>query len=370
MGFKDLTSKINRQWLLKSRPEGMISQDQFQSTEVKVPELNQGEVLAKVLFLSFDPTQRAWMSMDTYIPAVNLGEPMRAGGIAQVVESRHSKFKPGDLVNSFCGWQDFVVFRPDQPEFVPVTRIPGHLDPKLILALSLTGLTAYFGLLEIGRPKQGDIVLISGAAGATGSVAGQIARLKGCKVIGIAGGESKCKWLKNTAKFDFAIDYKSQNIAEELDRICPEGIDVYFDNVGGSITDEVLLRINQKARIVLCGAISQYNQEVHDIYGLKNYLSLIINRGSAEGFIILDYLDRALEGLLKLISWVESGDVVQEIDLQHGFENIPATLLRLFNGDNVGKQILQLAEPPLPVRSPLLEPTIFKIMQKINMLRR
>ena len=359
----------NMQWLLKSRPAGMISPDQFELTESEVPVLKEGEVLAKVLLLSFDPTQRAWMSMDTYIPAVNLGEPMRAGGIAQVIESRNSKFKPGDLVNSFCGWQEYVVFQPDNPKFVPVTRIPGHLDPKLILALSLTGLTAYFGMLEIGCPKRGETVLISGAAGATGSVAGQIAKLKGCKVVGIAGGEKKCKWLKEIAKFDFAIDYKNQEIAQELDRVCPEGVDVYFDNVGGPITDEVLLRINQKARVVLCGAISQYNQKVEEMYGLQNYLSLVINRGRAEGFIILDYLDRALEGLLKLTSWVESGNLIQEIDLQYGFENIPSTLLRIFNGDNVGKQILQLAEPPLPIRTNPAEQLIFSIMQKLSGLR-
>ena len=361
-----MSKNVNRQWLLKSRPEGMISIDQFELVETPMPEIKNGQVLAKVLLLSFDPTQRAWMSMDTYIPAVNLGEPMRAGGIAQIIESQHPKFKAGDMVNSFCGWQEYVVFEPDKTEFVPVTRVPGHLDSKLVLALSLTGLTAYFGLLEVGRPRRGDTVLISGAAGATGSIAGQIAKLKGCKVVGIAGGEKKCQWLESVAKFDATIDYKKDDVKTELTRICPEGIDVYFDNVGGPITDEVLLHINEKARVVLCGAISQYNQKIDEIYGLRNYLALIIKRSNAEGFIILDYLDRALEGLLKLTLWVEKGSVKQEIDLQHGFENIPSTLLRIFNGDNVGKQLLQLSEPVLPVRSNPVEKIIFKLLQKIR----
>jgi len=360
---------VNRQWLLTARPDGMVASDQFEQREIAIPSLERGQILGKVLLLSFDPTQRAWMSMDTYIPAAKLGEPMRAGGIAQIIESRHPQFKPGDIVNSFCGWQEYVVFEPDKPEFVPVTRIPGHLDPTLVLALSLTGLTAYFGLLEIGKPKRGETVLISGAAGATGSIAGQIAKLKGCRVVGIAGGERKREWLLKKANFDAAIDYKSQDVGEELARICPEGIDVYFDNVGGSITDEVLLQIKQNARIVLCGAISQYNNEGHEFYGLKNYLSLIINRANAEGFIILDYLDRAVEGLLKLTYWVEKGSIVQEIDLQHGFDNIPSTLKRIFTGDNLGKQVLKLSDPPLPVRSKHTEKIVFKFLQYLSKFR-
>ena len=310
------------------------------------------------------------MSMDTYIPAVELGDPMRAGGIAQVIESRHSKYKPGDLVNSFCGWQEYVVFEPDNVEFVPVTRIPGHLDPALVLALSLTGLTAYFGLLDVGRPKKGETVLVSGAAGATGSVAGQIAKIKGCRVVGIAGGKHKCEWLLKKGKFDAAIDYKTEGINDRLRELCPRGIDVYFDNVGGPITDQVLLHLAQNARVVLCGAISQYNNKEGDIYGLKNYLSLIINRGNAQGFIVLDYLDRALAGLVKLTKWVDEGKIVQEIDMQSGFENIPSTLIRIFNGDNLGKQILKVVDAPLPVRNSTIEASVFKILQYFGTFKR
>ena len=255
--------------------------------------------------------------------------------------------------------------------FVPPTKLPGHLDPALMLALSLTGLTAYFGLLEIGRPTPGETVLVSGAAGATGSVVGQIAKLKSCRVIGIAGGAEKCAWLTNEGNFDAAIDYKNDDIAAKLNVLCPNGVDVYFDNVGGPITDEVLLHLSQNARIVLCGAISQYNvANEADIYGLKNYLSLIINRGTAQGFIILDYLDRALEGILCLTKWVEDGSVKQEIDMQEGFENIPATLTRIFTGENRGKQLLKVCEPPLPVRTNAIERFMFNMLRRFTVWRK
>lgn len=360
----------NRQWLLRARPQGMVTPDLFELNEVAVPPLADGQVLAKVLYLSFDPTQRAWMAMETYMPIIDLGEPMRAGGIVQVVESKHSKFKPGDIVNYLCGWQEYVVFEPDRPGLVPATKLPAHLDPALLLALSLTGLTAYFGLLDVGRPKRGDTVLVSGAAGATGSIVGQIAKLKGCRVVGIAGGAEKCSWLLNTGKFDAAIDYKNDNIAARLTELCPDGVNVYFDNVGGPITDEVLLHIAQNARVVLCGAISQYNAVEDETYGLKNYLSLIINRGTAQGFIILDYLDRALEGLLCLTKWVEDGSVVQEIDMQSGFENIPQTLSRIFTGDNLGKQLLKVSEPPLPLRTNAMEKSVFGLLRAITVWRK
>ena len=364
-----MSSEINKQWLLKERPVDVVNAEQFELVESSIPSIGQGQILAKVLLLSFDPTQRAWMGGDTYIPAVKIGEVMRAGGIAQVIESKHPKFKPGDLVNSFCGWQEYVVFSPDKFEFVPVTRIPGHLDPALVLTLSLTGLTAYFGLLDVGKPIAGETVVVSGAAGATGSIVGQIAKIKGCKVIGIAGGAEKCNWLLEKAKFDASIDYKNDNLGQELARLCPEGVDIYFDNVGGPISDEVLMHINQKARVVLCGAISQYNEEPNNMYGMKNYFSLIINRGKAEGFIILDYLDRAVEGLTKLVSWIEQDKILQEIDVQHGFDNIPITLQRIFNGDNLGKQILQVAEPPLPINENIIDKLGFKMMQLMNAIK-
>ena len=365
-----MTEQTNRQWLLRERPEGMVTPELFELNEVPVPTLSDGQVLAKTLYLSFDPTQRAWMAMETYMPIIELGEVMRAGGIAQVVESKHPKFKLGDIVNYLTGWQEYVVFEPDKPSAVPATKLPGHLDPALMLALSLTGLTAYFGLLEIGRPKVGDTVVVSGAAGATGSVVGQIAKLKGCRVIGIAGGADKCRWLTEQGKFDAAIDYKNDDIAAKLTELCPSGIDIYFDNVGGPITDEVLLHLALNARIVLCGAISQYNATESEIYGLKNYLSLIIQRGTAQGFIILDYLDRALEGILCLTKWVEDGAVIQEIDMQEGFDNIPATLSRIFTGENLGKQLLKVCDPPLPMRTNALERTVFNVIRSLTLMRK
>ena len=359
-----MSARKNQQWILTSRPAGMVSPAQFEKRVVDVPPLESGQVLAQTLYLSFDPTQRAWMAMETYMPIIELGEPMRAGGIAQVIESKHAKFKPGDLINTLCNWQEYLVFEPDHPGLVPATKLPAHLDPALLLALSLTGLTAYFGLLDIGRPQAGDTVLVSGAAGATGSVVGQIAKIKGCRVIGIAGGAQKCAWLTDKGHFDAAIDYKNDDIGARLTELCPRGVNVYFDNVGGPITDEVLLHIAQNARIVLCGAISQYNAEPADLYGLKNYLSLIINRGTAQGFIILDYLDRAVEALLCLHKWVEDCRITQEIDLREGFDNIPATLTRIFTGDNLGKQLLKLGDPPLPLNSGVAERIGFGLMSR------
>ena len=358
-----MSGETNRQWILKARPEGMVDASLFELRETPVAALERDQVLAKTMYLSFDPTQRMWMAMDTYMPMVPIGQPMRAGGIAQVIESKHPKYKPGDIVNGLCGWQEYVVFEPNQSDSVPPTKLPGHLDPAMTLALSVTGLTAYFGLLEIGKPKPGETVLVSGAAGATGSVVGQIAKLKGCRVIGIAGGPEKCAWLTDRAKFDAAIDYKHDNVEERIGALCPDGVNIYFDNVGGEILDAALLHLAMHARVVLCGAISQYNlADDADRYGIKNHMELVIQRGTAEGFIILDYIDRAIEGLLCLNKWVDEGKIVQEIDMQEGFDKIPATLERLFTGANLGKQLLKVGDAPLPVRTSAVEKLVMRLM--------
>jgi len=332
----------------------MLDSSIFELRESSIPTPTNGEVLAKMLYFSFDPTQRMWMAKDTYLPVVPLGEPMRAVGAAQVVESKHPKYKPGDLVNGIGSWQEYITFSPDQEESPP-TKVPGHLDPALTLALAGTGLTAYFGMLEIGKPKAGETVLVSGAAGATGSVAGQIAKLKGCRVVGIAGGPEKCAWLTEKAGFDASIDYKNDDVERRIGELCPDGVDIYFDNVGGEILDAALVNLAMHARVVLCGSISQYNVDEGERYGIKNHMELVLRRGRAEGFIILDYLDRAIEAILCLNKWVDEGKIVQEIDMQEGFEDIPATLARIFTGANLGKQLLKVSDPPLPLRTSEVE---------------
>jgi hypothetical protein len=285
---------------------------------------------------------RGWMEdRESYLPPVAIGEPMRASGVGQVVESRLDGFETGDFVYGLLGWQEYALCGPGiqkVPEGMSIT-LPLHL-------LGLTGLTAYFGMLDIGRPKAGETVVVSGAAGATGSIAGQIARIQGARVVGIAGGPQKCGWLTDEARFDAAIDYKSENVAERLHELCPDGIDVYFDNVGGDILDAVLAQLAMRARVVLCGGISRYNDEKPSP-GPANYMNLIIQRARMEGFIIIDYFPRFAEGAAELSGWLGEGQLAYAEDIQHGFENVPKTFLRLFSGANLGKQLIQIADPPI-----------------------
>ena len=269
---------------------------------------------------------------------------MRASSIGQVKESRHPDFAVGELVQTTGGWQDFVVATPNEGP-IGLTKVPDGVTPEMMLSvLGITGLTAYFGMLDLGTPKPGETVLVSGAAGATGSVAGQIARIKGCRVVGIAGGAAKCAWLKDEASFDAVIDYKQGNINDQIRATCPDKIDVYFDNVGGEILEAALNHINLRARVVMCGGISGYNA-TEPTPGPTNLMNLVTNRARMEGFIILDYLPRAAEAIADLLQWIGAGDLKYQIDLQHGFENIPSTLSRLFTGQNLGKQLLKIADP-------------------------
>jgi len=335
----------NRQWLLKKRPFGMVTRDNFEYGETPIPVPGDGEVLVRNLWLSFDPTQRGWMEdRESYVPPVKIGEVMRAGSIGQVMESKNPGFSRGDLVQTTGGWQDFLVTRPDQG-LMGLSKVPPGIPPEMMMSvLGVTGLTAYFGLLDLGAPKAGETVVVSGAAGATGSIAGQIARIKGCRVIGIAGGPDKCKWLKDVARFDGVIDYKSENVDARLAELCPKKIDVFFDNVGGDILEAALNHINMKARVVLCGGISAYNN-TEPAPGPRNLMNLVIMRARMEGFIVIDYMPKAMEAITELIGWVQSGQLVYQVDVQKGFENIPDTLNRLFTGKNLGKQLLQIAEP-------------------------
>jgi len=333
----------NRQWILNARPTGALTGTEFRWNEAPIPQPADGQVLVRNLWLSFDPTQRNWMVLDSYVPKIPLGEVMRAFGVGQVIQSRHPDFKPGELVQGGFGWQDYIAT--DGRGFGGMRKLPSGVPPNLALSLfGITGPTAYFGITDIGQVKAGETVVVSGAAGSTGSVAGQIAKIKGCRVIGTAGGKEKCDWLVEVAGFDGAIDYKSEDIGVRLSALCPNGIDVFFDNVGGIVLNEVLARINLKARIVLCGAISRYNDAVPPP-GPSNYFNLTPKRARMEGFIILDYGPRFPEAIEALGRWQREGRLVQKEDVAVGLENAPRTLMRLFTGENFGKQLLKIADP-------------------------
>ena len=330
----------NRQWLLARRPHGAIQDGDFNFVETDAPTPREGEVLVRNLMLSCDPTQRGWIAFDTYLPAVKIGEVVRSGGAGRIVASNNPDFPVGEIVSGLVGWQDYVAMNPKgHLNKMP----PGVLLELALSALGLTGITAYFGLIEVGRPVAGETVVVSGAAGATGSVVGQIAKIKGCRVIGIAGGADKCRWLTDEAGFDASIDYKSEDVQARLKDLCPKGIDIFFDNVGGAILDAALSRLAMRGRVVLCGGIASYNA-TEASPGPKNYLNLVVQRGRMEGFIVLDYMPRATEAIGALSGWVQAGKLKNKVDVQHGLENAPATLRRLFEGRNEGKQLLRVAE--------------------------
>lgn len=339
---------VNRRWLLAARPVGMVKDTDFRRVEEPVPEPGAGEFLVRQTHLSFDPTQRGWISMDTYLPAVKLGDVVRAGGVGQVVKSNHPSFKVGQLVQGGFGWQDYMVTA-GQTEFMPVTPLfPGVTPEQALGVFGITGLTAWFGLTDIGKPQAGETVVVSGAAGATGSVVVQIAKALGCKVIGIAGGPEKCGWVTGVAGADACIDYKNEAVPARLKELAPKGINVVFENVGGEILEASMLNLAQKARIVLCGGISGYNAEGVPA-GIRTYMMLTMARARMEGFIVLDYAPRYAEGVQALAKLMAEGKLKTADDVQEGFDNIPATLRRLFEGKNLGKQLLKIADPPLPV---------------------
>jgi NADPH-dependent curcumin reductase CurA len=317
---------------------GMVQESDFELREAPIPRPAEGQVLVRSRWLAFEPAMRGWMDdRPNYMPPVALGEVMRGMAVGEVVESRLAGFAPGDLVMGMTGWQEWALGD------AGLRKLPAGTDPRLALsALGITGLTAYFGMLEVGRLREGDVVVVSGAAGATGSVAGQIAKLSNCRVIGIAGGPAKCAWLTDKAGFDAAIDYKREDVGARLSELCPQGIDLFFDNVGGPVLDEVLARIARGARIVVCGAIARYNA-AEAPPGPRNYYRIVAQRARIEGFVVLDFLPRAAEATAKLLEWVKDGRIVWEVDVQHGFENAPKTLRRLYAGENFGKQLLELS---------------------------
>ena len=334
-----MTAETNRQFLLAKRPVGAATRDTFSFQQVPVAKPGAGQIVVRNQYLSLDPAMRGWMNEGkSYIPPVGLGEVMRALGVGQVIASEHPGFAVGDYVNGALGVQDYFVGEPRgfykvDPKLAPL--------PVYLSALGMTGMTAYFALLEVGAPKAGDTVVISGAAGAVGSIAGQIAKLKGCRVVGIAGGKQKCELLIEELGFDGAIDYKSEDVIAGLKRECPKGVDVFFDNVGGDILDAVLSRLNFKARVVICGAISQYNNK-EAVIGPANYLSLLVNRARMEGFVVMDYADRYAAAGQEMAGWLAKGQLKSKEHIVEGLETFPETLMKLFSGENFGKLILKV----------------------------
>jgi NADPH-dependent curcumin reductase CurA len=334
----------NHQFRLASRPVGLPKRSDWNYVEEPVRDPGPGEVLIKTLYLSLDPAMRGWMNEGrSYVPPVGIGEVMRAGGAGRVIASQNPAFSVGDHVTGVLGAQEYALFGADAAK--GLTKV----DPKLVPlpvyvgALGITGLTAYFGLVEVGQIKAGDTVVISGAAGATGMVAGQIAKIKGCRAVGIAGGPEKCSYLTKDLGFDAAIDYKNENVAEALREHCPKGVNVYFDNVGGEILDTVLAQIARGARVVICGAISQYNSTT-GIKGPANYLSLLVNSARMEGFIVFNYAARYGEAAREMAGWMMAGKLKSREDIVEGFQTFPDTLLKLFRGENLGKLMIKVAE--------------------------
>ncbi len=323
----------NRRWTLTTRPQGMPKRSDFTWETVPAPEPKDGEVLVRIHYISLDPAMRGWMRDGrSYIPPVKLGEVMRAGAVGEVVASRDPKFREGDYAVGTFGMQDYAIASAATAQKVDANAAP---LPLYLSALGMPGMTAYFGLLDVGAPKAGETVVVSAASGAVGALVGQIARIKGCRVVGLAGGAEKCAYVKDTLGFDAVIDYKNEDVGQGLSTHCPKGIDVYFDNVGGQILDEVLGRIARHARIVICGAISQYNSSA--VEGPKNYMMLLVQHARMEGFVVFDYAQRYAEGMQAMAGWLKDGSLKTKEDIVDGLETFPETFLKLFTGENFGK---------------------------------
>ena len=334
-------SEQNRRLVLAERPQGMVDDTTVRTEPQDVPVAGAGEALAKVRYLSIDPTIRTWMDdAPGYLPPIGIGEVIRSGGIAEVLESNTDTYQPGQLLFGMTGWQDYVIADDGARA---LQALPPGVPPTTALGLfGITGMTAYFGLLDVGKMKEGDVVVVSGAAGATGSSVGQIARNKGAKkVIGIAGGKEKCSWIVDELGFDAAVDYKADNVAARLHEEAPDGIDVYFDNVGGDILNTCLAQLAMKGRVVVCGAISGYNDR-GAMKGPANYVNLIRIRGRMEGFLILDYLDRMPEGQAEMAGWLAEGKIKSAEHVVEGLEKAPEALNLLFTGGNIGKVIVKV----------------------------
>jgi NADPH-dependent curcumin reductase CurA len=325
---------------LAERPTEKLSASNWSIVEEPKPVAAERQFVVHIDYLSIDPAMRTWMNAGrSYVPPVQIGEVMRALGVGRVVESRHPDFAVGDTVSGIFGVQRYALSDGAEVNKIDTALAPA---PVYLSALGISGLTAYFGLLDIGKPEPGQTVLVSGAAGSVGSIVGQIARIKGCRAVGIAGGEDKRRWLIEEAGFDAAIDYKTADLRKELKTHAPDGVDVYFDNVGGATLEAALNRLARGARIVLCGAVSQYNDTPR---GPSNYMQLLVARASMTGFVIFDYANRYPEGIAQLANWLQSGELRAHEQIEHGdVGDFPDMLLKLFRGENTGKLILALRE--------------------------
>ncbi|MGB7599740.1 MAG: NADP-dependent oxidoreductase [Candidatus Sulfotelmatobacter sp.] len=330
----------NHKFLLAARPVGMPKRTDWNFVEESVHEPKEGELLVQVLYISLDPAMRGWINdVRSYVPPVQIGEVMRALAVGVVTASRNPSFAPGDHVSGAFSVQEYVLtdgkgVRKIDPKIAPL--------PKHLSVLGMTGMTAYFGLLDTGQPNPGDTVVVSAAAGAVGSVVGQIAKIKNCRAVGIAGGADKCGYIVRELGFDAAIDYKSEDVKESLRKHCPKGINVYFDNVGGTILEAALSQLGRGARIVICGAISQYNN-TGPAAGPRNYMSLLTNRASMKGMLVMDYMDRFAQAGAEMAGWMAEGKLKSREHIVEGLAAFPETLLKLFTGENLGKLMLKLS---------------------------
>ena len=330
---------MNRQLRLAQRPVGMVDEHTFELVETPVPDLEDGQALVKMAYLSIDPTNRVWIREEpSYLPPVGIGEVMRGGAVGMVVESRSDVYPLGATVTGLLGWQEHAVIGTDTlgrvvPDGVPMTAV--------LNAFGSSGMTAYFGMTDIAQTKPGDVIVVSGAAGSVGSLAGQMGKILGGHVIGIAGTDDKCAWVTGDLGFDACINYKTEDVAVRLDELCPNGIDVYFDNVGGAILDAALQRLALNARVAVCGTISTYNStDVAD--PIHWYFNLVSTRSRMEGFLVLDYLDRFDEGAAKILEWLLDGRLQAREQIVDGLEHAPEALNMLFTGGNTGKLLVRV----------------------------
>lgn len=332
---------INHQVRLAARPVGLPKESDWKFAEEPVPEPGEGQFLVKIIYISLDPAMRGWINEGkSYVPPVGIGEVMRAGAAGRVTASKNDKFAVGDYVVGAFGVQEYAL-----SDGSGVTKVDTRIAPLSVYlgTLGMPGMTAYFGLLEIGQPKAGETLVVSAAAGAVGSVVGQIGKIKECRVVGVAGGPQKCQYVVNELGFDAAIDYKKEDVPAALKKHCPSGVDIYFDNVGGDILDACLAQLNRGGRIPLCGAISQYNHP-DKIQGPKNYLSLLINRATLRGFIVFDFADRYREAGAQMAGWLLGGKLKSREDIVEGLQTFHEAFLKLFKGENFGKLVLKVAD--------------------------